>query len=85
MPRIEPARPSASQVIQNRPKRVEPKEVKPDPVEPRKVAQHPSKGGRVDMRAQKECLIKNEKIFIDIDARFISASKFCWQGRVSYW
>lgn len=51
MSRIEPARLNTAQVIQNRPQMVEPKEVKPDPVEPRKVAQHPSKGGRVDMRA----------------------------------
>jgi len=51
MSRIEPARLNTAQVIQNRPQRVEPKEVRSATVEPKKVAQHPSKGGRVDMRA----------------------------------
>ena len=51
MSRIEPARLNTAQVIQNRPQKVEPKEVRPAPVESRKVAQHPSKGSRIDVRA----------------------------------
>ncbi|MFM9992815.1 MAG: hypothetical protein ACKVOY_15400 [Burkholderiaceae bacterium] len=56
MARIEPARPSTAQVIQNRPQKVEPKEVKPAPVEPRKVAQHPSKGSRIDVRGLRDAI-----------------------------
>ena len=49
MARIEPTRPSAAQVIQNRPPKVEPNGVKSSPVEPRMIAQNPSKGHRIDV------------------------------------